>query len=210
MRPSILNEQTPRLTSSGKFSIKDKSFKLKSCPVPPSAANGRRQGCAQSPRLPLREPNIALKRHCPETHMQSAPCTNASSSSGAFSESSAISVFASSRGSTAREKPRDARSRSPAGVPTVICVEACRGRSGQRVRARRITPKSCKISASAASRQVRFKVSARFFSSSSDTSVLSVMCARTPCRRQSRNAFSASSSLKLAAFRRALNAPNPK
>lgn len=63
MRPSILNERTPICTSSGRYSIKDISLRLRSCPVPPSAANGSLHGWAHKPLLPEREPSTALSWH---------------------------------------------------------------------------------------------------------------------------------------------------
>ena len=61
MRPSIFALTTPACASSPMRSIMDRSFRLRSCPVPPGAENGRRHGWAHNPRLPLRAPSMELK-----------------------------------------------------------------------------------------------------------------------------------------------------
>ena len=178
--PSILKLFTPSCCNSVICSISDRSLRLRSCPVPPAALKGRRHGWAQSPRLPLRAPSTALNRHCPETHMHCAPWTNTSVSKISARQSASISLLVSSRGSTARENPRSRKSRRPAFVPTLICVEACSSISGHIARTSRSTPRSCKISASAESRQTRASKDRQRGSSSSETSVLSVKCHRVP------------------------------
>ena len=58
MRPSILNEPTPTAAISCIWEISDISFKESAYSLPPPF-QFRRQGWAQSPRLPLRPPSIA-------------------------------------------------------------------------------------------------------------------------------------------------------
>ena len=64
---------------------------------PALASNGRRQGPAQAPRLPLRPPRNALIMHWPDTLMQSAPWTKTSTSMGLASQTARISSSDSSR-----------------------------------------------------------------------------------------------------------------
>ena len=61
IRPSILAEQTPAAANSSIRCSRLRSFRLRSCSVPPGAAHGRRHVCAHRPRLPLRPPSMAEK-----------------------------------------------------------------------------------------------------------------------------------------------------
>ena len=61
MRPSILALHTPAAARSPSREMRERSFRLRSWPVPPGPEKGRRQVWAHMPRFPLREPSMALK-----------------------------------------------------------------------------------------------------------------------------------------------------
>ena len=176
----------------------------RSAPTVGAASNGRRQGPAQAPRLPLRPPRNALIMHWPLTAMHIAPWTNASTSIGLAAATARISSSESSRARITRSYPIAASWRAPSGVWMLIWVEPCKASSGAIFLTSAATARSSAITASAPAWATARTASARPGSSGPNTSVFSVTCTRTPRAWQKAAARLSSSGVKFPALRRAL------
>src|SRR5258706_2716685 len=157
-RPSILSDETPARTSSGRTSSPEKSCGLNKSRLSPSEtclpseikSYGIRQACAHSPRFAERPPSDSLVKHWPEYATHNAPWTKTSrgklvgraSSRAALSIGEtarkdarptefifSISLMLHSRARTARLQPRSRANSIPAALEIVICVQAWIGKS---------------------------------------------------------------------------------